>query len=217
MMVSEQDEHSENNYKDLFSRIGHLTRLLRDSMASFGLDKAIMDAAEAIPDARDRLSYVVGKTSQAADRALTCVEIARPLQDTLSEEAQALTRRWDEWFESPIELPEARELVIDTRHFLKETPMVVNKTNEQLMDIMMAQDFQDLTGQVIQRMMRLIESIENELIQVLVENMPQTQVVRTEDPDDLDNLKNGPQIDHSKAGVAASQDQVDDLLESLGF
>lgn len=81
--------------KELFARIGHLTRLLRDSLTNLGLDQAIMDAAEAIPDARDRLIYVAGKTSQAADRALTCVEIARPLQDTLSKRAVALTGRWD--------------------------------------------------------------------------------------------------------------------------
>ncbi|KML24126.1 chemotaxis protein CheZ [Leclercia adecarboxylata] len=213
-MLSVRNEHSENNFKDIFSRIGHLTRLLRDSMTSLGLDQAIMDAAEAIPDARDRLSYVVGKTSQAADRALTCVEIARPLQDSLGKEAQGLSGRWDAWFAHPIDMPEACELIRDTRQFLKNTPIVVEQTNDQLMEIMMAQDFQDLTGQVIQRMMQLIENIESELIQVLVENIPDTQSAQ---PVCNENLKNGPQIDQSRAGVMASQDQVDDLLESLGF
>jgi len=202
------------NFSDIFSRIGQLTRLLRDSMSNLGLDRAIMEAAEAIPDARDRLSYVVGKTSQAADCALTCVEVARPLQDALSEQATSLTERWDMWFADPIELPMARELVTDTRQFLKTTPDIATKTNEQLMQIMMAQDFQDLTGQVIQRMMHLIESIEKELVHVLVENMPEAQALRAESPD---LLKNGPQIDPAKTGIVATQDQVDDLLESLGF
>ncbi|CNF28523.1 MULTISPECIES: protein phosphatase CheZ [Yersinia] len=205
---------SEDNDKDIFSRIGHLTRLLRDSMASFGLDRAIMDVAEAIPDARDRLSYVVGKTSKAADCALNCVEIARPLQDELSNNATALTERWDAWFDDPIELPMARELVTDTREFLSNTPKIASKTNEQLMEIMMAQDFQDLTGQVIQNMMALIESVEKELILVLVENMPNSSSSPAEK---LDNLKNGPQINQSVAGIVANQDQVDDLLETLGF
>lgn len=209
-----QHQESENNFKDIFSRIGHLTRLLRDSLTNLGLDRAIMDAAEAIPDARGRLNYVVEKTSQAAERVLTCVEVARPLQDDLTSKSKALTQRWDEWFENPIELPAARELVTDTRHFLEITPLVTNQTNEQLMEIMMAQDFQDLTGQVIQRMMNLIENIEKELIQVLVENMPDPQAITAEAQD---SLKNGPQIDHSKAGVVATQGQVDDLLESLGF
>jgi chemotaxis protein CheZ len=173
-----------------------------------------MEAADAIPDARDRFNYIVGKTSQAADCALNCVEIARPLQDELNEKAIALSGRWDAWFEEDLPLPVAKELVTDTRAFLKFAPTIASQTNEQLMEIMMAQDFQDLTGQVIQRMMRLIESLEKELIQVLVENMPETDVLPAEE---IIELKNGPQIDQSKAGIVASQDQVDDLLESLGF
>lgn len=203
-----------DNFQSIFSRIGQLTRLLRDTMANLGLDRAIMEAAEAIPDARERLNYIVSKTSQAADRALNCVEVARPLQNDLKDKATTLTTRWDEWFESPIEMPVAKELVTDTREFLALTPKIANQTNEQLMEIMMAQDFQDLTGQVIQRMMGLIEALENELIQVLVENMPEPNVIAIAPVDDL---KNGPQIDKNKAGVVASQDQVDDLLESLGF
>ncbi|WP_058913635.1 protein phosphatase CheZ [Entomohabitans teleogrylli] len=202
----------DENFKELFSRIGHLTRLLRDSLTNLGLERAIIDAAEAIPDARDRLCYVVGKTSQAADRALTCVETARPLQDELSASASALSARWDAWFAAPQELTLAKALVNDTRRFLSDTPKIAAQTNEQLMEIMMAQDFQDLTGQVIQRMMNLIEQVEKELIQVLLENVPYPQESQT-----TSNLKNGPQIDQSKSGVVATQDQVDDLLESLGF
>ncbi len=211
-MTRGQKKQAEN-FSDIFSRIGQVTRLLRDSMSNLGLDRAIIEAAEAIPDARDRLSYVVGKTSQAANCALTCVEVARPLQDQLIAQSTSLTERWDSWFADPIELPMARELVTDTRAFLKATPDLAAKTNEQLMEIMMAQDFQDLTGQVIQRMLHLIESIEKELVHVLVENMPEAQA----DAEAADKLKNGPQIDPTKNGVVATQDQVDDLLESLGF
>lgn len=208
------DKKQPDNFSDIFSRIGQLTRLLRDSMSNLGLDRAVIEAAEAIPDARDRLSYVVGKTSQAANCALTCVEVARPLQDQLIEQATSLTERWDEWFADPIELPMARELVTDTRSFLQATPELATKTNEQLMEIMMAQDFQDLTGQVIQRMLHLIESIEKELVHVLIQHMPEAQLQDAENPE---TLKNGPQIDPTKTGVVATQDQVDDLLESLGF
>ena len=151
---------------------------------------------------------------QAADRVLTCVEEARPLQDILSEKAQNLSVRWDEWFDAPVELPVARELVTDTRQFLTLAPEIARQTNSQLMTIMMAQDFQDLTGQVIQRMMTLIEVVEKELIQVLLENLPANKNAPQET---ADTLLNGPQIDSSKTGVVATQDQVDDLLESLGF
>ncbi|WP_312053216.1 protein phosphatase CheZ [Pantoea brenneri] len=213
-METQEKTPESDNFKSIFSRIGHLTRQLRDGMSSLGLDRAIMDAAEAIPDTRERLNYIVNKTSQAADRALTCVEEARPLQDRLNSEAKGLSGRWDAWFEQPVELPIARDLVSDTRLFLRDVPTLTDQTNAQLMEIMMAQDFQDLTGQVIQRMMHLIENIEKELIQVLIENMSGMAIPVAAEPE---SLKNGPQINHAQTGVVATQDQVDDLLADLGF
>ena len=201
--------------KDLFLRIGQLTRLLRDSMANLGLEQAIKEVADAFPNTRDRLNYVVGKTSQAADRALTAVEVARPLQERLGENAGKLTERWDAWFEEPQPLDEARELVKETRTFLLDVPATAQQTNQQLTEIMMAQDFQDLTGQVLQSLMQVIQTVETELISVLVENMRERDAGIEQSGDA--HLKNGPQIDTSVAGIVASQDQVDDLLESLGF
>lgn len=211
-MTTETNKAAEDSSQEIFSRIGQLTRLLRDGLTNLGLERAIIEAAEAIPDARDRLSYVVGKTSQAADRVLTCVEVARPLQDELNDTAAALESRWNGWFENPIELSDAQALVVDTRKFFDITRHHSAQTNEQLMEIMMAQDFQDLTGQVIQRMMKLIEHIEKELVQVLLENVPDPTMREA-----VPSLLNGPQIDQSKAGIVATQDQVDDLLDSLGF
>ena len=203
-----------DNAKEIFVRIGQLTRLLRDSMANLGLEQAIMEVADAFPNTRDRLNYVVGKTSQAADRALTSVEVARPLQEGLSDSATALSTRWDAWFENPQPLDDARELVKATRSFLHQVPDVTQQTNRQLTEIMMAQDFQDLTGQVLQSLMHVIETVEKELISVLVENMNERDMdAQTDDA----HLKNGPQIDTRAEGIVASQEQVDDLLESLGF
>jgi chemotaxis protein CheZ len=198
---------------DIISRIGQLTRMLRDSLKELGLDQAIAQAAEAIPDARDRLDYVVQMTAQAAERALNCVDAAQPRQTQMASGAKALTARWDSWFEQPIELGDARELVTDTRQFLDEVPVHTAFTHAQLMEIMMAQDFQDLTGQVIKRMMDVIQEIEKQLLMVLLENMPEpAQTKRVND-----GLLNGPQMDHTVEGVVANQDQVDDLLDSLGF
>ncbi|KML67812.1 protein phosphatase CheZ [Pectobacterium peruviense] len=199
---------------EIISRIGQLTRMLRDSLKELGLDNAIAEAAEAIPDARDRLDYVVQMTAQAAERALNCVEAAQPRQNQLEADAKSLKVRWDEWFENPIELADARELVTDTRSYLEDVPQHTSFTNAQLLEIMMAQDFQDLTGQVIKRMMDVVQEIEKQLLMVLLENIP-------EKPDAPkranDGLLNGPQMDKGAAGIVANQDQVDDLLDSLGF
>ncbi|WP_324021391.1 protein phosphatase CheZ [Pantoea sp. JZ29] len=200
--------------QDIISRIGSLTRMLRDSLRELGLDQAIAEAAEAIPDARDRLDYVVQKTAQAADRALNSVEAAQPHQDKMEAGAIVLKGRWDAWFENPIELADARELVTDTRQYLGEVPEHTSFTNKQLLDIMMAQDFQDLTGQVIKRMMDVIQEIERQLLMVLLENMPE---VSAEKRQVGTTLLNGPQVNAAAPGIVANQDQVDDLLDSLGF
>lgn len=199
---------------DIIARIGRLTRMLRESLSELGLDQTITEAAEAIPDARDRLDYVVQMTEQAAERALKGVELSKPHQTQLEKEATALNERWDRWFAHPISLDDARELVIDTRSYLSDVPTHTRFTHAQLMDIMMAQDFQDLTGQVIKRMMDLFQEIESQLHLVLRDNIPEPDsVTRQEDK----SLLNGPQLNPSATGVVASQDQVDDLLDSLGL
>lgn len=183
-------------------------------MANLGLEQVLKEMAGAFPNTRDRLDYVVDKTSQAANCALTCVEVARPLQEQLGSQATALSAKWDAWFANPQPLEDARELVIQTRAYLQQVPEVTRSTNQQLTDIMMAQDFQDLTGQVLQGLVNVIELVEKELICVLLENMQELEP----DRDDAQaQLKNGPQINSTAEGIVASQEQVDDLLESLGF
>lgn len=104
--IKPADEHSAG---DIIARIGSLTRMLRDSLRELGLDQAIAEAAEAIPDARDRLYYVVQMTAQAAERALNSVEASQPHQDQMEKSAKALTQRWDDWFADPIDLADARD------------------------------------------------------------------------------------------------------------
>jgi chemotaxis protein CheZ len=132
----------------------------------------------------------------------------------LESQANTLKGRWDEWFANPIELADARSLVTDTRQYLDRVPEHTAFTNAQLLEIMMAQDFQDLTGQVIKRMMDVVQEIEKQLLMVLMENIPD-QPAKEKRPND--SLLNGPQLDQNGAGVIANQAQVDDLLDSLGF
>ncbi|KAF0802809.1 chemotaxis regulator CheZ [Alcanivorax xiamenensis] len=202
---------------DLVQRIGQLTRMLRDSMRELGLDKEVVKAAEAIPDARARLSYVATMTEQAADRALNAIDRAQPLQNQLADRAGDLDQRWQAWFQEPKELDQARDLVNDTRAFFGEAPDLAQATNKELLEIMMAQDFQDLTGQVIKKMMEVIQEVERQLLQVLLDNVPEgrerDEMQRRRD----ESLINGPQIDAAREDVVSSQDQVDSLLDELGF
>lgn len=198
--------------EQLVNRIGHLTRQMREGMRELGLDKSIAKVAEAIPNARDRLGYVAQMTERAAERALNAIDVAQPIQDGLAKQANGLTQRWDVWFASPVELNDARELVMDTRSYLSGVPKQVSATNSQLMEIMMAQDFQDLTGQVIKKMMDVIKDMEGQLLQLLIDNAP------LEKRQEASNgLLNGPQIQLGNADAVDDQEQVDDLLASLGF
>ncbi|SCB31674.1 Chemotaxis protein cheZ; Chemotaxis phosphatase [Cupriavidus taiwanensis] len=206
---------SNDSAEQLILRIGNLTRMLRDNMRELGLDKEIERAAQAIPDARDRLNYIAAMTEQAAERTLNAVELAQPIQSDIEQQAETLDKRWAAWFEKPVELSDARSLVLDTRAFLSEVPGQARATNSHLLDIMMAQDFQDLTGQVIKKMMDMIRALEQELLQVLIDNVPSERRVEAPAPS---TLMNGPQVNpEGKPDVVSDQAQVDDLLASLGF
>lgn len=197
---------------DLIHRIAQLTRMLRESMRELGLDQAIKDAAQAIPDARDRLHYVASMTEQAANRVLNAAEKMQPLQDAMRRDAGALDERWQAWFDRPVELDQARALVDDTRSFLRGVSGKTQASQDCLMEIIMAQDFQDLTGQVIMKMLNVVGAIETELVQVLIDNVPAEKRV------EASSLVNGPQVSpQGRVDVVTSQDQVDDLLSSLGF
>jgi chemotaxis protein CheZ len=207
------DAEQGDTAEQLLGRIGQLTRQLREGLRELGLDKEVAKAAQAIPDARDRLAYVAATTERAAHRALNAIELAQPLQEELASDAKGLSKRWDEWFANPIELDHARELVVATRGYLADVPQKANAINTQLMEILMAQDFQDLTGQVIKKMMDVVNDMETELLQVLIDNTP----LEKRQEIAHNSLQNGPQIVAGNPDAVADQSQVDDLLESLGF
>lgn len=197
----------------VFSSLGQMTRELHDSLRDIGHDQALGEAARGIPDARERLSYIVRMTEQAASRALNAIEIAKPIQDALQTKSEALGKRWGQVFANQLSAEEFKLLAADTQSFLSEIPKQTRATNTQLTEIMMAQDFQDLTGQVIKKVVDLVENLEGQLLHVLFEAKPAD--VNVEAPA---GLLNGPVIKaDGRSDVVNSQAQVDDLLESLGF
>ena len=199
---------------EVLSRIGHMTRALHESLRGLGLDKLIEKAASDIPDARDRLDYVVRLSEQSAKRVLDATDAANPLQDSIDDRAAELSRSWQALLAEPGNGDGAwRALAERTVAGMAESRSAATATKGHLMDIMMAQDFQDLTGQVISRITGIAQNLEKQLVQVLVDFAP-SEIKR-----ELDNgLLNGPQINpEGNSEVVADQGQVDDLLDSLGF
>ncbi len=202
---------NENQQEDMLSRIGHMTRSLHDNLSALGYDKVLEQVAQEIPDARDRLSYVAKMTEQAAERVLNATDMATPLQSELSDRAASLKKRWEEIMQRAALKSEYDAVVQETLAYLSLANDHTTTTKALLMDIMMAQDFQDLTGQVIKKVTTLAQDLERQLVQVLVDFAPAVKK-------DEDSLLNGPQIDpHNTVDVVANQEQVDDLLDSLGF
>lgn len=206
---------------EMLNRIGHVTRVLHDSLSSLGLDKILEQVAQDIPDARDRLAYVARMTEQAAERVLNATDIAIPLQEDVASGAVALEKRWKEVVANPSLKTEYNQAVDETFAHLAMVGKNTAETKALLMDIMMAQDFQDLTGQVIKKITSLAQELEQQLVQVLIDfspAMPKKEADAKEAPADASaTLMNGPQINPEAVDVVASQEQVDDLLDSLGF
>ncbi len=228
-LIDVEQEADASSGDRILARIGQLTRTLRDSMRELGLDKQVEAAAEMVPDARDRLKYVATMTEQAAERALNAIELAKPLQETMQRDAQALDARWEQWYGAPLENADVKTLLADTRGFLQQVPVHTVATNTQLLEIMLAQDFQDLTGQVIKKITDVVYVIEQQLLSVLLENIaPERReqfaaqaaalAAATSSVGSSDTLLNGPQINpEGRTDVVQDQTQVDDLLASLGF
>ena len=198
---------------EMLARVGQMTRMLHDNLRGLGFDKLLAKAAHDIPDARDRLDYVAKMTEQAAQRVLTATENAMPLQENIEVGAATLSRELQDMLASPFSEQQSRETMQRMQAYLEETGATAGTTRAQLLDIMMAQDFQDLTGQVIKKVTELAHGIEQQLVQLLIDYAPPE--VRREAGA---GLLNGPQINPvGNADVVADQGQVDDLLESLGF
>ncbi|MBA3998431.1 MAG: protein phosphatase CheZ [Candidatus Accumulibacter sp.] len=198
----------------VFQRVGQMARQLHDTLAELGYDKLVEKTVSALPDAKDRLAYIANLTEQAACRVLNATDIANPLQDDIESGAAVLAGKWDALFANQIGVEEFKQLAAETRAFLKqELPGKTGATKEQLLEIMMAQDFQDLTGQVIKKVIGVAQELESQLMGVLIETMPGE--CRTES---VNSLLNGPVINaEGRTDVVGSQRQVDDLLDSLGF
>jgi len=197
----------------VFNQIGHLTRKLHDALRELGYDKKLEKTVESIPDTRDRLEYIAKMTEKAAVRALTATEIAQPIQEKLEADAAKLSQQWQRVFDNQMGVEEFKALAAQTKDFLGDVPNRAKATNAQLMEIMMAQDFQDLTGQVIKKVVDMAQRMEHDMLQLLIAVTPGDKKAEVDN-----SLLNGPVINpEGRADVVTSQKQVDDLLESLGF
>jgi chemotaxis protein CheZ len=201
--------------EEAFARLGSITREMHEALTALGGNQ-LNEIVREIPNTRDRLAYVGKMTEDAANKVLGLVEVAKP-------ECNDLSRRGEELAQSLLRLAQsedmtveqARGLMVTCSKFAQNTAKFANDQGTVLSDIMMAQDFQDLSGQVIKKVIDIITKTELQLVQLLVESAPtKEQEPASDTPATVDtHVLQGPQT----ADNALKQDDVDDLLASLGF
>ena len=215
------DAVTEHNSIELFAEVGKLTRQLHDSLNNFQMDERIANlATEEIPDAKTRLMYVIETTEQAANRTMDLVDSSMPIAENISSGIATILPEWKKLMSRQLELGEFNTLCHDLDDFLKVGGAESAKLTELLTEVLMAQGYQDLTGQVIRRVIELVKVVEDSLVHMLTMfgGAVMTENTKTSE-EQADSVKaEGPIIDAAnREDVASDQDDVDDLLSSLGF
>jgi len=188
--------------KDLFVEVGKITRKLHNSLKEFqeNISPRLKSLpVDQLPEASDKLQWVIKKTEEAASQTLNLVEKHLGYQD---ESSKALIR-----LEQILE--EKGALKEEDRQALTHLKEVHQELPKDLMEVMIAQDFQDLTGQIIKKVIHLIADIEKQLVKIVTIFGLQLETGAKEDLD-------GPQIKKLE-GVASDQSEVDDILKGFGF
>jgi chemotaxis protein CheZ len=191
---------------EVFQQIGSITRLLHDTMQQLGVMPKLQVAAEGLPDARSRLQYIATKTADAANKVLNSVDQAKAEHAHISEATRAMAAAI---VADPVKAVASGAVL----NFVQEVEKSTTRIDEHLTDIMMAQDFHDLTGQVVAKVVKLSGDLEDSLVKLLVSVVPpdKREAVDT-------TVLNGPVVNpEGRTDVVSNQGEVDDLLASLGF
>lgn len=202
---------------EMFQELGRLTRELHQAIQSLSFDPALRDLAEnEIPDAKARLQHVIEMTEQAAHRTMEAVEELIPLQEPIEQQATALLGHWERMYRREMAPQEFAGFAREMKDFLEAVKGAGEATRGRLTDILMAQEYQDLSSQIIRRVIDLVQQVEEQmvgLVQAFAGHGPAGAArVAT------DRKLEGPQVNpQGRTDVVTSQDEVDDLLSSLGF
>ena len=191
---------------EVFQQIGAITRLLHDTMQQLGVMPKLQIATDGIPDARSRLTYIANKTSDAANRVLNSVDQAKQEHQRISADTRELAR-------SLVADPVKAVATGAVLNFAHDVEAATARIDQHLTDIMLAQDFHDLTGQVVAKVVALTNDLEDALVKLLVQVVPPEQREKVDS-----SILNGPVVSpEGRTDVVKDQSEVDDLLASLGF
>lgn len=212
------DEMTNMREKSLYQDLGRLTREFHEALQSFRLDSRIASLAEhEFPNARERLNYVVSMTAQSANSTMTAVEESMPICEGLETRAADLQDGWARFTQRQMKAEEFRDLSQQLGEFLGSVSQDSEQLRANLQEVLLAQDFQDLTGQIIYRVVQLVDEVEHNLVE-LIRISGQNLVVAEQETIEEDRIAaSGPPVPGVDEGTVSGQNEVDDLLSSLGF
>ncbi|HNJ83576.1 MAG TPA: protein phosphatase CheZ [Piscinibacter sp.] len=191
---------------EVFHQLGMITRQLHDTLTQLGVMPKLQIAADGLPDARSRLNYIASKTSDAANKVLNSVDSAKVDHAHISSETRRIA-------EAIVKDPVKAVASGAVMNFVGDVEAATARIDQHLTDIMLAQDFHDLTGQVVAKVVSLATELEDSLVKLLVQAAPPEQAQKVEAA-----VLNGPVVNpEGRTDVVKDQAEVDDLLASLGF
>lgn len=205
----------ENMEVDLFQEVGRLTRELHEAIIGFAMDDKVMQAVQhEMPDAAERLTYVIEMTENAANTTLKAVEDSMPVSEELAQISSKLAAEWGRFRGRQMELEDFRALSEEIGSFLTLASGHSAILNSNLSEILLAQGYQDITGQIIRRVIALIQEVEERLVRLVAIS----GTARVQEIEKAEVEMAGPAVPNIEQGnMVNSQDDVDDLLSSLGF
>lgn len=192
--------------EEMFRQLGALTRQLHDTLNQLGVLPKLQDTVSGLPDARSRLTYIAQKTGAAAEKVLNLVDQAKNDHDHIANETRRIAA-------SIIADPVRAVASGAVMNFVQDVEETTARIDSHLTNIMMAQDFHDLTGQVVAKVVTLANELESSLVKILVQHAPEHVAVAKPEP-----ALSGPVVNaEGRTDVVTNQGEVDDLLASLGF
>lgn len=200
---------------DIYQRLGEITRELHEALKALGYMPALKDTVGELPDARSRLEYIARLTGEAAEKVLNRVDEAKAEQHTVIDSSRQLV-------ETIGAVPGLKWAMPELLEWSHKIQAAAERTDHHLTEIMMAQDFHDLTGQVIKKVVALAGTLEQQLLQLLIETAPPAAPAEASGSTASNEPRrpelSGPVVNpEGRTDVVTSQAQVDDLLASLGF
>lgn len=197
----------------LLVNVARITHNLHKTVNEMSTDSRLAQYVTAeMPDACKRLDYVVKLTEEAAHRTLDLVDRSRVLAGNVRDAGNQLLQIQDQVMAVVPETPTALSLSAQLLLLHKTVMDNAEHLGSNLSALSQAQEYQDLTGQVIKRVIKLVSEVETALLELLrasgLGNLATPRANNT-------SLLAGPAV--PGVNEAANQTDADALLADLGF